>query len=140
MNDSIEFERDTEDMGSVKTQTEQNVAVEDHATPVSDAPVAESPFGSATTVIEEEAVRNLAPILDLPEAETAPVMAEEEPEVLTPDPAPTEEYEIPRMAEPEVVAAAPVEVAEEASAEPSIYEDPMFGPIKRLLIELVGEA
>ena len=137
MNESME--REAEDMGVVMTQTEQEVVAEPQtAAPIEEAE-ADGPFGSAAAVSEEEAVRNLAPILDLPDAETPEVMAEEPAEAVTPVEAPTEDYEVPRMSSPEVVAAAPVEAPTNTDGEYSVNEDPMFGPMKRLMADILGE-
>ncbi len=122
--------------------------------PILDLPESETPSvkpepeheaptsGSAAAVTEEEAVRELAPILDLPEPETSPVNTapgHEAPKLETAS-APSEVAELPPMAEPVVEAPAPEVTAPTMSAEQLIYEDPLFGPLKRLLVDLVGEA
>jgi cyanate lyase len=175
MNDSVES--GAKDPGVIASQRESEVTKDLQGERV----VADSPFGSASAVPEKEAVRELAPILDLPESETpsvksepeheapasvsaaalteeeavrelAPILDLPEPEIpsvksapvheaptLESAPAPAEEYELPRMAEPVVEAPAPEVTAPTMSAEQPIVEDPMFGPLKRLLVDLVGE-
>ncbi len=159
MNHSMEHGSD--DLDVVASQAETEVVKD---TPEVAASAA-SPFGSAAEVVEEEVARELPPILDLPESETPSVKAAEEvarelspildlpesetssgktaPELEVPTfesaPAPAEEPELSRMSEPVAEAPAPVETAPAMSAEKSIYDDPMFGPIKRLLVEFVGE-
>jgi len=159
MNESPE--RRAEEQGVVASQTEVEV--------VKDAPeeavTAASPFGSAATAAEEEVARELPPILDLPESETravevaeevtlelppildlpvqeaapAETTSEHEASVLEEAPAPVQEYELPRVDEPVAAEPAPVETSQTTGSEQSIYDDPMFGPLKRLLVDLVGE-
>ncbi len=135
MNHSMEHGSD--DLDVVASQAETEVVKD---TPEVAASAA-SPFGSAAEVVEEEVARELPPILDLPESETSSGKTAPELEVPTFEsaPAPAEEPELSRMSEPVAEAPAPVETAPAMSAEKSIYDDPMFGPIKRLLVEFVGE-
>ena len=135
MNDSVES--GAKDPGVIASQRESEVTKDLQGERV----VADSPFGSASAVPEKEAVRELAPILDLPEPETPSVKSApvHEAPTLESAPAPAEEYELPRMAEPVVEAPAPEVTAPTMSADQSIVEDPMFGPLKRLLVDLVGE-
>ncbi len=148
------MEHGSDDLDVVASQAETEVVKD---TPEVAASAA-SPFGSAAEVVEEEVARELPPILDLPESETssgktapelevptfesAPAPAEEPELSRMSEPvaeAPAEEPELSRMSEPVAEAPAPVETAPAMSAEKSIYDDPMFGPIKRLLVEFVGE-
>jgi len=161
MNESMES--GIKELGVVASQREEEV-VQD--TPGEDDTQV-SPFGSAAAVNEEEAVRELPPILDLPESEAVSVETAPEPEAETvsvetapepeletvsvetaPEPeapvletasVPAEEYEVPRMGEPVVEEPIPEVSSPTMSAEPVIQNDQMFGSFKRLLVDLIGE-
>ena len=136
MNHSTESR--TEDRGIIASQAEAEFVKDTSEEDIAAA----SPFGSAAEVIEEEEVaRELPPILDLPESEAPSVKAAPEYEAppLESASVPAEEYELPRMGELTVEEPAPMQTSPAMSAEQSIYEDPMFGPIKRLLADFIGQ-
>ena len=135
MNDSVES--GAKDLGVIASEREAEVTKDLQSERV----VADSPFGSAGTAPQKEAVRELAPILDLPEPETSPVNTAQGLEAPRPETAsaPPEESELLPMVEPVVEAPAPEVTTPTMSADQSIVEDPMFGPLKRLLVDLVGE-
>jgi len=127
MNESMES--GIKELGVVASQREEEV-VQD--TPGEDATQV-SPFGSAAAVNEEEAVRELPPILDLPESETVSVETAPEPETVSVETAPEPEtVSVETAPEPETVS---VETAPEpeapaletASVPAEEYEVPRMG-------------
>jgi len=105
-------------------------------------PILDLPESETQAVeVAEEVTLELPPILDLPVQEAAPAetTSEHEASVLEEAPAPVQEYELPRVDEPVAAEPAPVETSQTTGSEQSIYDDPMFGPLKRLLVDLVGE-
>ena len=107
-----------------------------------ETPAPPSPFGSAGEAVEE-VVREVPPIVDMPREESAPA-AEAEPVTAQASEAiaaPVAEPEPAQMAAPAPVqpTAEPAPAPAPTSGERSIYDDPIFGPLKRVLVDLVGE-
>ena len=103
-----------------------------------EAPAPPSPFGRADAAAEE-AAREVPPIVDMPQEESAPV-AESEPVTAPVSEAATAPAPEPvQMTAPAPAPTSPEPAPAEASGERSVYDDPILGPLKRLLVDLVGE-
>jgi len=121
-------------------QSGQSKDVEVIEVAAEEAPAPPSPFGRAGEVVEE-VVREVPPIVDMPREESAPVVDAEPVTAQASEAiaAPAAEPELTQMAAPVPTQPAPEAAPTPTSGERSIYDDPIFGPLKRVLVDLVGE-